>query len=271
MKKTLFLIIISLFFNMSNNTACYADGITYDYSNGIYHIIIPAGTKIEFVLKNNLAANEEVHKETGAILTVNAGFFDPKNQKTISFVYNDGILLENPVENENLMFNETIMDNWDKVSNRTEFRMTYKDGAYKYDITSHNTVYDGRLISSAQAGPMLLPELRPEEEFFIVKDNSGKVIRESASVLHKTARTLIGIKNGEVHIMVVTNQNPMTIYEARDLCKSYGLEKAMAFDGGSSTSFDYGDIIHVVSGGIKTDDTGRKLKSFLVIKEGSGK
>ena len=57
----------------------------------------------------------------------------------------------------------------------------------------------------------------------------------------------------------------MTIYEARDLCKYYGMEKAMAFDGGSSTSLDYKDEIHVTSIGTKDDNTGRKLKSFLVV------
>ncbi|MCD8378143.1 MAG: phosphodiester glycosidase family protein [Candidatus Gastranaerophilales bacterium] len=247
-------------------TCCFGQDIICEHSDGIYHIVIPVGTKIEFISKSRLMTNEEVHKELGAILTVNAGFFDPKNQKTISFVYNDGILQESPIENENLVFNETIMDNWSKVSNRTEFRVTLHNGLTCYDIAPHNDPYKGRLIASAQAGPMLLPELKLEDEFFVVKDSSGKVTRESASVLHKTARTLIGIKDGNVHIFIVTNEHPMTIYEARDLCKSYGMEKAMAFDGGSSTSLDYKDEIHVTSAGIKTDDTGRKLKSFLVIK-----
>lgn len=43
------------------------------------------------------------------------------------------------------------------------------------------------------------------------------------------------------------------------------MEKAMAFDGGSSTSLDYKDEIHVTSIGTKDDNTGRKLKSFLVV------
>ena len=75
---------------------------------------------------------------------------------------------------------------------------------------------------------MLLPDLRLEEEFFVVRNEEGRVTRESASVLHKTARTLIGLKDGVVHIFIVTNEHPMTIAEARDLCKSYGLQKAMA-------------------------------------------
>lgn len=262
MKKILLLLVMVLISCMCT----FASEIYYDYNDGIYHIIIPKGKKIEFVSKERLTTNSDVHKEMKAVLTVNAGFFDPKNQKTISFVYNDGLLLESPIENENLVFNETIMDNWDKVGNRTEFRITDNNGKIHYDIAPHNAPYDGKLIASAQAGPMLLPDLRLEEEFFIVKNEEGKVIRESASVLHKTARTLIGLKNGVVHIFIVTNEHPMTIFEARDLCKSFGLEKAMAFDGGSSTSVDFKKELHVTSVGIKSDATGRKLKSFLILR-----
>ena len=262
MKKILLFLLVTIFTTMS----AFAKDITFDFKDGIYHIIIPHGHKIEFVSSPKLVTNAEIHKETGATLTVNAGFFDPKNQKTISFIYNDGLLLESPIENENLVFNEEIMDNWDKVGNRTEFRIIIHEGFMRYDIAPHNQPYQGKLIASAQAGPMLLPEMKLEDEFFIVKDSNGRVTRESASVLHKCARTLIGLKGREVHIFIVTTQHPMDIYEARDLCKSYGLEKAMAFDGGSSTSVDFKDELHVTSTGIGTDDTGRRLKSFLIVK-----
>ena len=247
-------------------TSAFANSIKYDFKDGIYHIVIPNNTKIEFVSTEKLRTNADIHKELGAVLTVNAGFFDPKNQKTISFVYNDGLLLESPIENENLVFNETIMENWDKVGNRTEFRITEYEGKTLYDIVPHNEPCKGKLVASAQAGPMLLPDLRLEEVFFVVKNQDGRVVRESASVLHKTARTLIGLKGKEVHIFIVTTAHPMTIFEARDLCASYGLEKAMAFDGGSSTSVDFKNELHVTSIGVPSDDTGRKLKSFLVVK-----
>jgi exopolysaccharide biosynthesis protein len=263
--KRFFLALFVVLFGVNICFSAEERDITCEFNNGIYHIIIPAGTNIEFVSYEKLKTNKQVFDETKAKLVVNAGFFDPKNEKTISFIYNNGILLESPIENENLVFNETIMDNWTKVSNRTEFRVTSKGGLLQYDIAPHNKVYVGRLIASAQAGPMLLPDLQLEEEFFLVKDENGHVKRESASVLSKTARTLIGIKDGDVHIFVITTANPMNIFEARDLCKSYGLEKAMAFDGGSSTSLDYKDI-HVTSIGIIGDDTGRKLKSFLIVR-----
>ena len=130
---------------------------------------------------------------------------------------------------------------------------------------NHNQPFEGELIASGQGGPMLLPQMDLENEYFVVKDGDN-VLKESASVLHKTARTLIGLKDNNIHILIVTDKNPMTIYEAKNLCESYGLEKAMAFDGGSSTSLNYKNKIQVVSTGIKGDDTGRKLKSFLIYK-----
>ena len=158
-----------------------------------------------------------------------------------------------------------------KILNRTEFRVLDCDSKLKYEIAQHNSKVDFlcSIVTSAQGGPQLLPNLRLEEEFFIVKDSEGNVIRESASVLHKTARTLIGIKNlpnqkQETHIFIVTNEHPMDIIEARDLCKQYELDTAMAFDGGSSTSLNYKKI-NVVSTQ-KSGDTGRALKSFMIIQ-----
>jgi exopolysaccharide biosynthesis protein len=120
------------------------------------------------------------------------------------------------------------------------------------------------LITSAQGGPLILPELKMEEEGFVVKNAEGKVIRESASVLHKTSRTIIGTKGtDECHIFIITDENPMDLYEVQELCKSFNLDRAMAFDGGSSTSMNYKKSIEVVS--LKGDGAGRMLKSFMLV------
>ena len=117
------------------------------------------------------------------------------------------------------------------------------------------------IITSAQGGPLVYPQLRLEEEFFVVKKD-GVVVRESCSVLHKTARTIIGLKNGEAHILIITDKHPMDLYEVHDYVKSLGWDRAMAFDGGSSTSMNYLNKYNVISIG---DGAGRSLKSFMVI------
>lgn len=271
MKKFLTL----FFFIIIFCSTAIASPIDVDYNDGIYHIILSGEKvkkKIEFVSSPNLITNLEAHKLGGSLLTVNAGFFDPKNQQTISYILNDYQTVEDPLFNKNFMMNPTLRKNMKSILNRTEFRILDCDSKLKYEIAEHNAKVDFMcsIKTSAQGGPQLLPNLRLEEEFFIVKDAEGNVIRESASVLHKVPRTLIGIKTSpkgeqEVHIFIVTNEHPMTMTEARDLCASYGLDSAMAFDGGSSTSFDYKDI-HVVSTQ-DSGDTGRALKSFMIIKK----
>jgi len=249
--------------------------IEVNYDDGIYHIVL-SGEKmkkqIEFVSSPTLITNKEAHNKANSILTINTGFFDPKNQKTMSYIINDSLIAEDPIFNEGMMNNPVLRQNLKKILNRTEFRILDCDSKLKYEIAQHDSKIDFlcSVRHSAQGGPQLLPSLRLEEEFFIVKDKDGNVIRESASVLHKTARTLIGLKTldkgeQEVHIFIVTNEHPMDIYEARDLCASYGLDSAMAFDGGSSTSLDYKNI-HVTSTQ-DSGDTGRALKSFMIIKK----
>ena len=117
-------------------------------------------------------------------------------------------------------------------------------------------------MEAVQGGPLILPKLQLEEEFFVVK-NGDKVVRESSSVLHKVARTILGIKDGDLHILIITDEHPMDMYEVQALCKQLGFERAMALDGGSSTSMNYKDKYSVVS--TKGDGAGRMLKSFIMV------
>lgn len=269
MKKLLLLLITILICGTANAN------IDVEYNDGIYHAVL-SGDKIkkqiQFVSSSNLITNREAHNNSDSIFTINTGFFDPKNQKTVSYIVNDYQTVEDPIFNTDLMLNPVLRRNMKAILDRSEFRILDCDNKLKYEIASHSSKVDFlcSIKHSAQGGPQLLPNLRLEEEFFVVKDKDGNVIRESASVLHKTARTLIGIKSlpkgeQELHVFIVTNEHPMDIYESRDLCAKYGLDSAMAFDGGSSTSMDYKKI-HVTSTQ-DSGDTGRALKSFMIVKK----
>ena len=244
-----------------------------EYRDGIYQIKIDNSPKdakrLDFISVDELQTNQFIHRLYRSKLTVNAGFFDPKNQKTISYIESKGEGSENPLFNENLISNPVLGKNLSKILNRTEFRvLECENGTYLYDIAEHNdSTPDGcYILTSAQAGPELYPRLRLEEEFFIVKDLNGNVIRESCSVLHKTPRTLIALKNGDIYIFIFTNQHPISLPEAREYLENFGVDKAMAFDGGSSSSLEFEDSIHVISTQGDGNDTGRKLKSFLIYK-----
>lgn len=266
MKKLFLTLFLLILFAVPANAV---GDISINHNNGIYHIILKGEKikkKIKFVTSEDLKTNREAHITSRATLTVNAGFFDPKNGKTISYVVTDRMISADPMFNSALLGNPFFRRNMSKVLNRSEFRVMQCGNKFQYDIVSHNSSipFGCILETSAQGGPLILPELHLEEEGFIVKDEEGNVIRESASVLHKTSRTIIGLKgNDECHILIITDDNPMDMYEVQQLCKDLGLIRAMAFDGGSSTSMNYKNNLEVIS--IKGDGAGRMLKSFMLV------
>lgn len=264
MRKILFILALLLFCN----AAFAANPIEINHDDGIYHIILHGERikkKINFTSSRSLITNREAHNINKAILTVNAGFFDPENEQSISYIVTDSVTAEDPHFNDNLMNNPLLRKNLDKILNRTEFRiLECDDNKLRYQIVPHGVPTDfGCMIkTSAQGGPLIVPNLKLEEEFFIVKKD-GNIVRESSSVLHKTARTVIGLKDDEIHILIITDEHPMDMYEVQAYCNKLGLDRAMGFDGGSSTSMNYKDEIEVIS--TKGDGAGRSLKSFLQI------
>ncbi len=235
---------------------------------GVYIIeLFSSKIKNKFVpyVSETLQTNSEIFYLSKAKLAVNAGFFDPKNQKSVSYIVIDGKTVASPADNENLMNNDVLKPYIDNILNRSEFRILEdKSKHLVYDIALHNDeIPEGLTLKhSMQAGPMLVPELNLEKEFFIlVRD--GKIISESASSLHHYARTAVGIKDNNIYLFIATTKSPMTLSELADLTRRWGMEKAMAFDGGGSTSFD-SKKLHIVS---EKNNEARKLKSFLILKK----
>lgn len=240
--------------------------------DGIYTIKIDT-SKLKGELKPhyvvNLTTNKAVMDETGARLVINAGFFDPKNHQTSSYLTKDGKLILNPNNNKNLMNNKHLQPYFDKIFNRSELRVlkNSENGDLKYDIALHNDKipHGYELLHAIQGGPGLVPDLRLEEEFFVLTRPDGTIEQRSSS-LSKYARTLVGIKNNDVYFVVATNEHPISLPEASDIMKAAGFEKAMAYDGGGSVSLDFRDEnIHVVS---EKNQIGRPLKSFWIITDG---
>ncbi len=268
---------ILIFLATSTISLGYCPDIDITYNDGIYHIVLK-GEKIKrhikFVSSDSLITNKEAHHRMRSYLTVNAGFFDPKTEKSMSYIVTDRNTSEDPMLTPSLYTDPNLRMNIDKILNRTEFRIVECNDdktRYRYEIIPHKSPVDFTctVVTSAQGGPLVYPELKLEEEFFVVYDKDGNVIRESASVLHKTSRTIIGLKGDDVHILVITDDNPMTLPEVHELCKNLGFDRAMAFDGGSSTSMNYLNKYNVIS--IKGDGAGRSLKSFLVVTKEKSK
>lgn len=121
MKKVLFLVFALII--SANFVKAGVPPIDITYNDGIYHIVLK-GEKIKrhvkFISSDSLITNKEAHQRAKAKLTVNAGYFDPENQKSISYVVSDRNTVDDPLVNENLLRNPFLMKNLDKILNRTE-------------------------------------------------------------------------------------------------------------------------------------------------------
>ena len=140
MKKFLVLSLLAL-----STLAVFASPIKVDNEDGIYHIVLTGDKvkkQIQFISSPSLITNREAHKKAGSLLTINTGFFDPKNQKTISYIVNDYQTVEDPLFNDNIMVNPVLRQNLQKIINRTEFRVLDCDSKLKYEIAQHNSKVD---------------------------------------------------------------------------------------------------------------------------------
>ena len=270
-KKIILSILILLIFAVPSFAK--GDDIVVKHTNGIYIFKIPLkkyANKIKPYVAPELTTATDVfnNKDLNFKLVVNGGFFDIKTGAPVSEVVIDKEKVQSLFDNEPLVQNLSKQGRVEKVLNRTEFRVLedYKKNL-SFDISEHfedvetNTV----IKHSLQAGPMLLPSLRLEEESFINYDDA-KVVQIAADVLKRRERTIIGLKqkmfkNDSLYIIIFTKNHKADLKEARIYCEKLGLNKAMAMDGGASTSINYKNI-EIFS----SDNNERKVKSFLVIE-----
>lgn len=268
-------ILLLIAFLISCFVPCYAagDGIGVSHRDGIYIFEIPLkkyADKIKPYVAPKLTTVSDVFndKDLNFKLVVNGGFFNTITGAPVSDVIIDKKEVESLFSNLALIESLNKQNRIEKVINRTELRVLEDvKGNLVFDIAEHNAEPAGNteLIHSIQAGPMLLPKFRLEEESFI-KYNGRKLVDLAADVTKRRERTIIGLKDGffgndYLYIIIFTNKHKATMKEARDYCKGLHLTKAMGFDGGASTSINYKDI-EVISSYSNT----RKVKSFLVIE-----
>ena len=267
-------IISSVFFLMlafPSLSMAFGTGISVHREDGIYTIKLPKTRKtakhLSFAVTDDLMTVREFHKKTRSLLTVNGGFFDPKNKKTVSYVVSDGHTSADPIFNENLFADPLLKRNMDKILNRSEFRVLECFEGYEFEIVQHKSPVDFQchLLNSIQGGPLVYPKLQLEEEFFIMRDENGAIIRESASVLHRVARTIVALKDKEIYIILFGDEHPVTLQEVSEYCEEKGFDRAMALDGGGSTSMNYLDKMEVVSK--PENGQGRMVKSFLIYRK----
>ena len=131
--------------------------IDVEYNDGIYHAVLKGEKmykQIQFISSADLKTNREIHNSSRSLFTINTGFFDPNNKKTISYIVNEYQTIEDPLFNDGIMQNPVLRRNLKKILNRTEFRIMDCDSKLKYEIAAHNAKADFlcSVKTSAQGG-----------------------------------------------------------------------------------------------------------------------
>jgi exopolysaccharide biosynthesis protein len=243
---------------------------SYSLGQSVVHtLLIPASKRflVTPAISQPLMSLENFAQKHRAIAAINGGFFDPENQKSTSYIVQQGVLVADPRQNQRLMNNPKLAPYMKQILNRTEFRRYRCGSTIRYDITLHSEPSPSscQLLDALGGGPRLLPELTLVQEGFLDVAH-GKVIRDPLGYEESKPRSAIGItRDGSVFVVMVAQKPNASIASGISLTalatfmKAQGVEKAMNLDGGSSSGFYYkGKTIYG-----QVDGKGKRVKREL--------
>ncbi len=268
-------IILALMLVTFANTAIAKEYIEQDYNKKHgYHIFTVDTKKMgknirPYMVEDGFKTARDLKNENEALdLVVNGGYFDFNNKKSVSYITIDGNCVASPFDNMEMIEKLNQEKRAENVLNRAELRI-YKNQytkRLKFDIVNHfeRVPFGYNILHSIGAGPMIVPDLNLEEEGFVRYGENNEPIFQSASVLKKRARTLVGLKKNKLYVIIYSQYNPVTLSETIDDLERYNFDKLMSFDGGPSTSLNYKDF-EINSNGKEPNQ--RAVKSFLVIEK----
>jgi len=234
---------------------------------------IPAHSRflVTPALSEKVSTVEEFGRRNRVSATLNGGFFDPKNQKSTSYVVLQGKVVADPRQNERLINNPNLKPYLSQILNRTEFRRYLCGQTVSYDITLHSqpTPKGCQLVDALGGGPRLLPELTLVQEGFVDHANARDVLGSS----QPNARTGVGItRDGTIVLVMVAQKSEtpatsgMSLPALADFMKTLGVEKAMNLDGGSSSSLYYNGKSFYGKVDLEGNSLKRPVKSVLLVQ-----
>lgn len=239
----------------------------------VHLVTIPPGYKIVPVVSPQLNRIEEFAQQAQAKAVLNAGFFDPNNSQTTSYIIKDRQIIANPKTNQRLTGNPTLKSYLPQIFNRSEFRRYQCQHNPKSSIFYDIKLRDERVPNNCQltdaigAGPQLLPEYTAEKEAFIDPKNN----RDALGTTQRNARTAIGIKPDSTVVWLMVAQNAsgggMTLAEVREFMQNQGVETALNLDGGSSSSLYFQNQSFYGKRDREGNPIKRSVKSVLVVYE----
>ncbi|MEA5447684.1 phosphodiester glycosidase family protein [Leptolyngbya sp. CCNP1308] len=232
----------------------------------------PVRYPVQVAVVNDLARVDQIvsqvcEGEGCAAAAINAGFFDPNNGLTTSYVMQDGALVADPNQNDRLIGNPDLTSYMDRILNRSEFRRYDCGGTPSYDITFHQEPVPAgcALVDAVGAGPQLLPQDTSVEEGFIDRT----VARDALGSQSPNARSAVGLKADGSVVLVMVAEVPgvspsgMTMAEVAGLMGDRGVTQALNLDGGSSSTLMYDGTTHYGRLNSAGDLVQRPVKSIL--------
>ena len=248
--------------------------LVYSEPTSAVHVVtIPAESN--YIITTEITANltpiADFATRNNAVAAINGGYFDPNNEKTTSYITQQGNLVADPRINERLIDNRDLKPDLGKILNRAEFRR-YQCQDTRYDITFHTAeIPDGCILQDALgAGPQLLPVDTSVAEGFIAYEDD-KLIRDAIGRDALNARSAIAItKEGDVILAMVQQQDStdlgMSLADLATFLHSLGATKAMNLDGGSSSSLYYQGKAYYGKLDSEGNEVQRPLKSVLLVQ-----
>lgn len=224
----------------------YVEETSNDYI--VYTVILPPSNayRLRPVVSAKVDTVDVLAKSVKSPLAaINAGFFDPNNDLTTSYVSFKGQTLANPTQNPRLMTNPSLKPYLPAMLNRSEFRVLRCQGKTTYQITRHYAPLRAgcRVESAIQAGPNLFDAASAQAEAFVATNAKGQRTRDPLGVDHPNARSAIGIDDqGNVVLMMVgmtekaEGPSGVTLSTLKSLLLDRGVSQALALDGGGSSS-----------------------------------
>jgi hypothetical protein len=250
---------------------------TYSLPHSIVHTLtipIQSGFRVVPAIANSVAPLKTFAQREGAIAAINAGFFDPTNQQSTSFVMRDGRVVADPRQNERLTQNPNLAPYLDQIFNRSELRR-YQCGSveqYAIALRSASIPAGCELVNALGGGPRLLPDLTATSEGFLDTAN-GQVIRDPIGINRPNARTAIGLTPTGEMIWVMVAQQPerpgnsgMSLPDLANFMKNLGVDTALNLDGGSSSSLYYNGTTVYGKVNARGAFVERPVKSVLLVQ-----
>lgn len=251
---------------------------TYTLLNGQVHVVtLPAKSDrhLAVAISDELAPLAEIASKAGAIAAINAGFFDPQNGLTTSYITIQNRLVADPQENPRLMENPDLAPYLEAILDRSEFRIYDCEGTVQYAIVRHSEPAPPActLTGAVGAGPQLLPANTGYAEGFLADNPQGERIRDALGSQSLNARSAVGLKADGTVILAMASQQPdlatptgITLDELANFLRDLGVTSALNLDGGSSAGLLYqGEIVY---GHLDASNNPieRPIKSVLLIR-----